>query len=100
MKKKNNKKTKTTAKPKMFVMFGFEEAEPENTAFLKIETDGSTGRYGIYSIVNSAEYATKFPEADDGSIKGFGTPYQWAEFFAEEEDLQDWNFHPVPYSET
>ena len=89
MKKKNSKK--------YYVMFGFEEADPTNTVYLKIDENEKNGSLGVYRIVNSASEATIFPAKNYKRKNGFGTPEQWADFFAEEAELQDWNFHPVPY---
>lgn len=94
---KKDKKTKKANEKKYYVMFGFEEENPENTAYLKIDSSYQSG-YGIYHIVNSAKYATKFPAKNYSRKKGFGTPYDWAEFFADEDELKEWNFHPVQFN--
>lgn len=100
MKRKQEKvTTKTSNKTpnkKYYVMFGFEEANPSNTVYLKIRDDGNI-HTPIYNIVKTAAEATVFPAKNYSKTKGFGTPVEWADFFAEEEDLQEWNFHPVPY---
>lgn len=87
------KKKTTRKRRKYYVMFGFEESDPEHTAYLKIGKNGNIS--DIYSYVYDVANATIFPAKNYKRKKGFGTPEQWAYFFAKEDELQDWNFHPV-----
>lgn len=87
-------KKKTTRK--YYVMFGFEENNPEHTAYLKIGKNGNISH--MYSYTYDKSQATIFPAKNYNRKKGFGTPEQWAYFFAEEEELANWNFHPVIYA--
>lgn len=87
-------KKQKTENRRHYVMYGFEEDNPEHTAYLKI-SNVNEGKLGFYKLVYSADEATKFPAKNYSRKKGFGTPEQWAYFFAEEDELQDWNFHPI-----
>lgn len=104
--KKTEKKARTAAeakavpkKAKQYVMFGFEEANPDNVAYLKVGHDGVETIAGVYSVVADAKEATKFASENITGKAGFAPPDKWAEFFAEEDELKEWNFHPVPYAE-
>jgi hypothetical protein len=106
MKKKAEKKTGAAAeakaapkKAKQYVMFGFEEANPDNVAYLKVGHDGVEMIAGVYSVVADAKEATKFASENTAGKVGFAPPDKWAEFFAQEDELKEWNFHPVPYAE-
>lgn len=84
---------------KYYVMFGFEERDPEHTAYLKIEKNKNYGNISkIYSYTYDVSEATIFSEKNYKRKKGFGTPEQWAYFFAKEKELENWNFHPVVYA--
>ena len=104
--KKTEKKASVAAeakdapkKAKQYVMFGFEEANPDNVAYLKVGHDGVETIAGVYSVVADAKEATKFASENTTGKAGFAPPDKWAEFFAEEDELKEWNFHPVPYAE-
>ena len=105
-KKKAEKKMSAAAeakaapkKAKQYVMFGFEEANPDNVAYLKVGHDGVETIAGVYSVVADAKEATKFASENTAGKAGFAPPDKWAEFFAQEDELKEWNFHPVPYAE-
>lgn len=105
--KKRGKAEKSTAaeakavpkKPRQYVMFGFEEANPDNVAYLKVGHDGVETIAGVYSVVADAKEATKFASENMTGKAGFAPPDKWAEFFAQEDELKEWKFHPVPYAE-
>lgn len=82
--KKTAKSTKKAAAPKakQYVMFGFEEANPDNVAYLKVGHDGVDTIAGVYSVVADAKDATKFASVNAAGKAGFAPPEKWAEFFA------------------
>jgi hypothetical protein len=92
-----DKEMKSKKTHRYYVMYGFNESDPDITGYLKLEKHQNGNVCGMYSVVADKSDATIFPAKNYSRKKGFGTPEQWAYFFAEEDELQDWNFHPVAY---
>lgn len=73
-------------------MYGFRKSSPGETGWLKVTGHG-------YSVVRDREDATGFETENDSGRKGWGSPAQWCGFFNSEEELADWKFHTVTFTE-
>lgn len=77
---------------KYAVLRGFREDDPTETGYLKIHKVGEHGDYGMYSIVPSVNFATRFPKFNYDMKPGFYSPERIAEFMICEDELHGWIF--------
>lgn len=104
-KKKETKKTqkirpkKTTSqnqskvehKVDWFVLMGYKKDDKDKTGFLAIDQE-KLGK-NAYVCTKDKKKALKFPSENVYNVDSFGTPKQWLDFFKEENELSDWEFH-------